>query len=294
MIRTDAGRGHLAMLVFSAVVAGSFSLGAMAAPHIAPAALNAGRFLLATTVLGIVVAARGGVPRWALASPWRYLLIGTLMAIYFLLMFEGLKTAEPVSMSAVFTLTPVMAAGFGWLLMRQRMSRRIALGLTIGAAGALWVIFRADLAALLRFAPGRGEMIFFVGCTAHAVYAPLVPRLNRGEPGLVFTLGTMVAGTLVLVLWGWRDILATDWAGLPTIVWVTILYTTVAATALSTVLLQFAAMRLPSAKVMAYTYLIPSWVILWELGLGRSAPPALILVGIAMSVLAVLLLLRDG
>ncbi|WP_092428001.1 DMT family transporter [Alloyangia pacifica] len=293
-MRTDAGRGHLAMLVFSAVVAGSFSLGAMAAPHIAPAALNAGRFLLATTVLGIVVAARGGVPRWALASPWRYLLIGTLMAIYFLLMFEGLKTAEPVSMSAVFTLTPVMAAGFGWLLMRQRMSRRIALGLTIGAAGALWVIFRADLAALLRFAPGRGEMIFFVGCTAHAVYAPLVPRLNRGEPGLVFTLGTMVAGTLVLVLWGWRDILATDWAGLPTIVWVTILYTTVAATALSTVLLQFAAMRLPSAKVMAYTYLIPSWVILWELGLGRSAPPALILVGIAMSVLAVLLLLRDG
>ncbi len=294
MIRTDAGRGHLAMLVFSAVVAGSFSLGAMAASHIAPAALNAARFLLATTVLAGVVVARGGVPRWALAAPWRYLLIGALMAVYFLLMFEGLKTAEPVSMSAVFTLTPVMAAGFGWLLMRQRMSRRIALGLAIGAAGALWVIFRADLAALLRFAPGRGEMIFFVGCAAHAVYAPLVPRLNRGEPGLVFTLGTMVAGTLVLLLWGWRDILATDWSGLPTIVWVTILYTTVAATALSTVLLQFAAMRLPSAKVMAYTYLIPSWVILWELGLGRSAPPALILVGIAMSVLAVLLLLRDG
>lgn len=294
MIRTDAGRGHLAMLVFSAVVAGSFSLGAMAAPHIAPAALNAARFLLATTVLAGVVVARGGVPRWALAAPWRYLLIGALMAVYFLLMFEGLKTAEPVSMSAVFTLTPVMAAGFGWLLMRQRMSRRIALGLAIGAAGALWVIFRADLAALLRFAPGRGEMIFFVGCAAHAVYAPLVPRLNRGEPGLVFTLGTMVAGTLVLLLWGWRDILATDWSRLPTIVWVTILYTTVAATALSTVLLQFAAMRLPSAKVMAYTYLIPSWVILWELGLGRSAPPALILVGIAMSVLAVLLLLRDG
>lgn len=294
MIRTDAGRGHLAMLVFSAVVAGSFSLGAMAAPHIAPAALNAARFLLATTVFAGVVVARGGVPRWALAASWRYLLIGALMAVYFLLMFEGLKTAEPVSMSAVFTLTPVMAAGFGWLLMRQRMSRRIALGLAIGAAGALWVIFRADVSALLRFAPGRGEMIFFVGCAAHAVYAPLVPRLNRGEPGLVFTLGTMVAGTLVLLLWGWRDILATDWSGLPTIVWVTILYTTVAATALSTVLLQFAAMRLPSAKVMAYTYLIPSWVILWELGLGRSAPPALILVGIAMSVMAVLLLLRDG
>ena len=37
------------------------------------------------------------------------------------------------------------------------------------------------------------------------------------------------------------------------------------------VLLQFATLRLPSAKVMAYTYLVPSWVILWELALGRAA-----------------------
>ncbi|WP_353473849.1 DMT family transporter [Salipiger sp. H15] len=282
------------MLAFSAFVAGSFSLGSMAAPHIAPAALNAARFLLATAALAAVVLARGGIPRRALAAPWRYLLIGGLMSVYFVLMFEGLRTAEPVSMSAVFTLTPVMAAGFGWLLMRQRMSRRIALALAIGGLGALWVIFRADLGALLRFSPGRGEMIFLVGCAAHAIYAPMVPRLNRGEPALVFTLGTMVAGTLVLILWGWRDIVATDWRALPGIVWVTILYTTVAATALSTALIQFAAMRLPSAKVMAYTYLIPSWVILWEIALGRAAPPALVLVGVALSVVALLLLLRDG
>ncbi|MBE9637718.1 DMT family transporter [Salipiger pacificus] len=282
------------MLAFSAVVAGSFSLGSMASPYIAPAALNAARFLLATLAMAGIVGLHGGMPRAALAAPWRYLLIGVLMAVYFVLMFEGLKTAEPVSMSAVFTLTPVMAAGFGWLLLRQRMSPRIAGALAIGGIGALWVIFRADLGTLLRFSPGRGEMIFFIGCAAHAIYAPMVPRLNRGEPALVFTLATMAAGTLVLLLWGWRDILATDWTALPGIVWVTILYTAVAATALSTALIQFAAMRLPSAKVMAYTYLIPSWVILWEIALGWAAPPALVLVGVALSVVALLLLLRDG
>ncbi|WP_263620250.1 DMT family transporter [Alloyangia pacifica] len=291
---TPAARGHLAMLTFSACVAGSFSLGAMAAPHIAPSALNAVRFALATLLLGAVVVMRGGVPRAALTAPWRYGVIGALMVAYFVLMFEGLRTAAPVSMAAVFTLTPVMAAGFGWLLLRQHLSRRMALALAIGGAGALWVIFRADLSALLRFAPGRGEMVYLLGCAAHAIYAPMVPRLNRGEPGLVFTFGTMVAGTLLLIVFGWGALRATDWAALPGIVWVTILYTTVAATALSTVLLQFAAMRLPSAKVMAYTYLIPSWVILWELALGRGAPPAAILVGIGLTVVALLLLLRDG
>ncbi len=47
-----AGWGHLAMLTFSALVAGSFVLGAMAAPLVAPAALNALRFLLAAGVIG--------------------------------------------------------------------------------------------------------------------------------------------------------------------------------------------------------------------------------------------------
>ena len=40
------------MLVFSALVAGSFSLGSMAANEIAPAALNAVRFAIAAVVIG--------------------------------------------------------------------------------------------------------------------------------------------------------------------------------------------------------------------------------------------------
>ena len=59
------------------------------------------------------------------------------------------------------------------------------------------------------------------------------------------------------------------------------------------VLLQYAALRLPSAKVMAYTYLVPSWVILWEMALGRPAPPMAILGGVALTVLALVLLLKD-
>ena len=148
--------GHLAMLLFSVLVAGSFSLGVMAANDITPMALNAVRFWIAAFVIGIVVWLRGGVPREAMAAPWRYLLLAVVFTTYFVLMFEGLKTAPSVSAAAVFTLTPLMAAGFGWVLLRQHLSGRIALALTIGALGAVWVIFRADVQALLRFEIGRG------------------------------------------------------------------------------------------------------------------------------------------
>lgn len=290
---TESQRGHLAMLTFSALVAGSFSLGSMAAPLIDPLALSALRFLIAGALVGAAAFATTGITRRAFDAPWRYAVLGSLLAAYFVLMFQGLKTAEPVATAAVFTLTPMMAAGFGWLTLRQRLTARMGAALAIGAIGALWVIFRADPARLFSLHIGMGEAIYFAGCVAHALYTPLVRKLNRGEPAVVFTFGMMVAGWLLLTGAGLPAIRATDWMDLPPIVWVTLLYTAIFASAATFVLMQYATMRLPAAKVMAYTYLVPSWVILWEIALGRAAPPPLILGGIALSVTALALLLKD-
>lgn len=285
--------GHLAMLAFSGLVAGSFSLGGQVADELAPTALNAVRFSIAALIMGAVVYARGGVPRTAFVAPWRYLVLGGIFAFYFVLMFEGLKTAPPVSAAAVFTLTPILSALFGWLLLRQVVNPRIAVALAIGATGAAWVIFRADLSALLAFEVGRGEAIYFVGCVGHALYTPLVRVLNRGEPVLVFSFLTLVACAGVITVWGIGEITTADWAGLRPMVWIAIAYTAVFASAATVFLIQFASLRLPSSKVMAYTYLTPSWVILWEIALGQPVPSGLVLVGVALTITALLMLLKD-
>ncbi|MFX0541735.1 DMT family transporter [Roseovarius sp. S4756] len=290
---SDAWRGHVAMLAFSGLIAGSFALGSLAAPHIAPAALNALRFSAAAVLLGGWAFARGGVVRSDFAAPWRYLLLGALMACYFVLMFEALKTAPAVSLSAVFTLSPILSGIAGYVLMRQIMTLRMVAALAVGAAGALWVIFRADIAMLLEFRIGRGEVIFFWGCAAHAIYTPLVRRLNRGQSPVTFSFGTIAAAALILVALGARDLAAMDWGAMPVIVWITLAYITIVATALTIVLLQYASLRLPSAKVMAYTYLLPSWVICWQAALGQPLPPALVLAGVALTIAALLMLLKN-
>lgn len=290
---SDTAKGHLAMLAFSALVAGSFSLGFIVANDIPPTAFTAVRFFIAICLMTALALATVGIPKTSFRAPWRYLVMGGLLGLYFVTMFEGLKTAPPVSTAAVFTLTPVLAAGFGWLLLRQVTTPRMALALTIGAVGALWVIFRADFAAFRRFEIGRGEVIYFWGCVAHAAYTPIVRKLNRGESPVVFSLGMMIAAMLLVVAYGWRDILATDWGALPLVVWITIGYTAIFASATTFVLLQYATLKLPSAKVMAYTYLTPSWVILWEIMLGRSVPPMLVLIGVGLTATALVLLLKD-
>ncbi len=281
------------MLGFSACVAGSFSLGAMAAPEIAPLAINAPRFILAAAFVGILAQSRGGLPPRAFASPWRYAVLGGIFALYFWAMFEGLKTAPAVSASAVFTLTPVMSAIFGFMLLRQRLTRRMAIALALGAAGALWVIFRGDLALFVAFEVGRGEAIYFLGCIAHALYTPLLARLARGEPGFAYVFGILTACAIVLTLLGWDDVRATRWTSLPAIVWIALAYLALVASAVTTALISYAAQRLPSAKVMAYTYLVPSWVIIWEVFLGHGAPSARPLIGVVLTMLALGLLLRD-
>lgn len=284
--------GHLAMLVFSALIAGSFSFGSRIANQIDPVALTLVRFLIAIGVVGALAIAGPGIRRADARAPWRYLIIGGLFAVYFVLMFEGLKTAPPVSAAAVFTLAPILAAGFGWVFLRQITTPRIALALAIGGAGALWVIFRADIGALLAMDIGRGELIYFVGVVAHAAYTPLVRRLNRGESPIVFSLGMMIAAAVVLFVYGYPRVLATNWMALGAGVWLVVLYLAVFASAASFVLLQYAALRLPVAKVMAYTYLTPTWVIGLEAALGGALPPAKAMVGVACILLALGLLLK--
>jgi drug/metabolite transporter (DMT)-like permease len=286
-------RGHIAMLAFSVLVAGSFPLGVRIANLIDPMSLTAARFCLAAVILGVFVGLGPGIKRSDLNAPWRYLALGGVFSIYFVLMFNGLKTASSVSTAAIFTLTPIMSAGFGYMLLRQITTRWMALALLVGGFGAIWVIFRGDINALLQFDVGRGELLFFVACFAHAFYTPLVRRLNRGEHPIVFTLGTVVAGGLILTLLSFRDLLNIEFATLPPIFWIGLAYLTICSTAITFFLVQYATMSLPSSKVMAYTYLTPSWVIVWELALGSDAPSLVILLGVGATIVALIMLLQQ-
>ncbi|MEO0363842.1 MAG: DMT family transporter [Pseudomonadota bacterium] len=283
--------GHAAMALFAALISVSFSLGDRAAEAIDPAALAAARFLLAAALIGGLAATR--LRREHLAALWRFPVLGGLLGGYFILMFEALRLTDPVSTGAVFTLTPVMSAAFGWLLMRQITKPRAAAAIALGAAGAVWVIFRADVAAILRFDVGAGEVMFLFGCAMHALYAPLGRMLHQGEPMLVYTFLGLCGGFLVTGLYGAPALAATDWGALPWIVWAALLYLAVFATATTFFLVQFATLRLPAGKVMAYGYLVPVFVILWEGLFAAAWPAAPVWAGVAAIVGALLLLLKD-
>jgi drug/metabolite transporter (DMT)-like permease len=286
---------HLAMLAFAALVAGSFTTGALAVPYLAPVPLNTVRFALAALLMGLATYGGGRRPFVLPAAPWRFAVLGMLMAIYFVSMFIALEITLPVATSAVFTLLPLMTAATGFLLVGQRAGGAVLASLALAGAGSLWVIFRGDRDALLGFDVGTGELIFFVGCIAYALYTPLLRRYSRGEPASVLSFWTLCASAVCIALCGLPELAAADWLHLPPLVWWVVLYLAIGPTALSFFLIQYAALHLPAAKVIAYGYLTPAFVIVLEALIGHGLPSPTVLAGALAIVLGlvVLALVRD-
>lgn len=270
--------GHLAMVCFAALIAGSFSFGRQALPFVDPGPLNAMRYLIAVAVMaGFVFGIRR--QRFALPqAPWRFAVLGGLMGFYFVAMFIALTMTSPVSTSAVFTLMPLMTAFFGLLLLGQSVGPILIVSLLFAATGSVWVIFGGSVEAILAFDIGQGELIYFAGCIGHAIFAPLLRRFDRGEAPNLVTFYILVGTGFWITLYALPGILATDWTALPLVAWAAILYLATFTGIVTFALMQYASLRLPAAKVMSYGYLVPCFVILYEglMGHGWTSLPVLI------------------
>ena len=190
--------GHLSMFLFSILVSVSFVLGEKVSNEIDPILISAFRVIIAAILVGLLFFLNKNTTINDLKKPYRFLLLGGMISTYFVLMFEGLKTADAISMSVIFTLTPMMSGIFDFFLSGRKMSKMLILVVIIGAIGAIWIIFDGKLQNFLKLKVGFGEVVFIFGCVCHSLYAALIPKLNRGEVPLSQTFGTLLACCLLL------------------------------------------------------------------------------------------------
>jgi drug/metabolite transporter (DMT)-like permease len=287
---TETRRAHAAMLLFATLISSSFTVGGLIARAIDPVALTFWRFVLAGAIFfGVVLATeKFRVP--TAGQLGRYTFIGLLLCIYFVLMFEALRWTDPLSAGVVFTLIPAMTAIFSLILLHQKTSGRQIIALVIAACGAVWVLFRADLHALMRFHVGYGEIVFFFGCVSYAAYPVFVRKLHSDESTAVLTFWSLSTGAVLLAIYGFRVILETDWASVPAGVYLGILYLAVVTTAISFFLIKYASLKLPGAKVMAYTFLIPALVAVLEGIIGHGWPTPMVIAGVIVTALALVVI----
>ena len=262
---------HLGMLIFSALVAGSFPIGARIAVDIDPVALTFARFCLATVLIGIFLVLKKELKAAYFATFWRYVIIGGLFATYFICMFEALKTASPISTSTIFTLMPFISICLNKLFFGIQTQKKMIFLLLSGALGTVIIIFRGSWEQLISLNMSYGEMTFFAGTIAHAAFAVLIPKFRRHEPAIFISFASMLAASAIILVIFPVEISETDWLNLPKKVYLSIIYLGVFATVITFTLLTFASSQLHSGNMTAYTFMTPFWVTLIEFGLFGTA-----------------------
>lgn len=288
--RAQAALAHGAMLLFALFASSSFTVGAAITGTLHPLAITFGRFVVAGGIFLLIMIGLGKLRLPSLKDALGYLFLGASVSLYFVTMFEALLHTSALVTTALFALVPMMTAIIARLWLGQRLHARLLVSLTIAGIGAVWVVFGGDVDRMLSLALGPGEIIYLVGCVAYSAYSPMIRRLDKGTSAMEVSFWTVLAGFLIVTAYGMPTILKTDWSAVPLWTWIGIAYLGLFTTLVCFFLVQYASTRLPQAKVMAYTYLFPVFVVVTDgLTLGHW-PSVSVLAGVAVIAVAMLVL----
>lgn len=290
---SDQIKVHVLLLISTTIVSTSFIVAELITRSLDPIVLTFVRFVLAALILLPPVGLRHGL-RIEMRAFLRYASISGCLVIFFWSMFFSLRYTTSLNVSVIFTLVPSISALFAAFINRERITVRLILALIIGLIGAIWVIFRGDLMLLAALAWNRGDLIFFGGCLAMALYTPLVRLVHRGEPLEIMTFWVLVSGCLWMLpvtLYRLNSIALLDTAAAT---WLWIVYLALFSTVVSFYITQYGTRHIGPTRTIAYSYLYPLLVMVLNFLLGHGWPPLLVMPGIALTLAAMLLLVKSS
>lgn len=290
-------RAHLGMLLWALFVGLSFPAVGLMSEGLPPLLLTAMRFSIAALALSPLLFRHA--ERW----PSRlglvlYALMGLSLAGFFGTMFWAAHRVSALSMATLFVSVPLLAYCIGRGLGVEQPAGRLLAILALGAVGALGLAWAENGGHFSGLQLGFGELGFFFGCVASALY-PVLSKwgLQRGwlapQAGLrtfwSLLIGAVLIGTLGLVSEDAGALLRMTFADVALVV-----YLGVFSSGMTFFLQQRATAVLTPGAVTAYSYLVPFVSMLLLFATQPQRMGWHWLPGSVLVLLAIALLLRRG
>ncbi|AZZ94115.1 EamA/RhaT family transporter [Hahella sp. KA22] len=278
----------LTLLLWVALMASSFVVSADLPQYASPIAGTELRFILATLLLAPLALTRYALFR-DLGLLMRYGMISLFLVLFFIGLFEALKTTTALNTSVIYTLVPLMSVAISRLFLGAGVNAVMLCGFVLGAGGALWVLLATHGNSAETLAWNDGDALFLLACASLALHVTLVKKWGSNTPPIqgafyIMLMGAIlmapvmiVAGDIEQVAWGEFDF------------WRVLLYLTLFATIATFYLQQHLVQKVGPNRLLAFSYLIPTFV---AIGQGFMQGPGLwySLPGVALTLLALLLI----
>lgn len=238
------------------------------------------RFACAALILVAVLLARER--RLRALSPRELVLVVVLgllgITLYNSLFTAGLARVEASRASLIVPTNPAFTALFAVLFLRERLGRARAAGIALCVLGALWVLARGELRALLSFDLGSGELLLIACIFIWSAYTLLGSVALSSLSPLALTTYVMAAGSLPLLFlaWGEHEVLSqVTWQS-----WLALAYLVLFGTVLPFLWFYEGVRALGAARAAQFINLVPPLAVAESiLILGEAWNPALLVGG---------------
>lgn len=187
-----------------------------------------------------------------------------------LLFFSGLNLTSPISASLLQTIAPIVVVIASAMLLRERITLPRALGIALGAFGAALLILSRNAQAATYPQATLGNIYILLNATVFGLYLVLVQSLMRKYHAFTVLARVFLVGAVIAVPFGWREVLAADYAHFPLYIWLEIAYMVIFLTIIAYLLNNWALKYAPPALLGVYIYLQPVLAVLIAVGLGRD------------------------
>ena len=281
---------YVKLITAMAMWGGTWIAGRVIAQELsAPLAVAALRFVLSgLAVGGFMLLSEGRLPFPESGRDWG--LIWALgffgIFLYGLCFFFGLQRIPAGRGALVVALNPAVIVMTAWLIGKERMTPRKAIGSLIALAGCLTVIGNGDPLALFQGTVGLGEWLIvgcvmswtaytFIGWQASGRFSPLATTFYASLSGAVLLgLAALVQGNIDPAAWSWRV-----WSGMG--------FLAIFGTAIAYTWFTDAVHRLGAGHASIFINLVPVFAVLQaavlldeRLGLAVLAGGALVIAGV--------------
>lgn len=172
--------------------------------------------------------------------------------------FKGLSLTTPIDTSLIVTICPIMVLPIAAVLIGERITWRKAIGVFLGAAGAIFLILYGKSVV---DNPGENRMLgnfyLFLNATAYAVYLVLVKSLLKKYHPLTIVKWVFTFGLIFVFPFGIQELMLVEWATFTPGAWWAVFYVLFFVTFIA-FLFNILALRVVSpAAASAYIYSQP-------------------------------------
>lgn len=254
---TKQTKAHLALLAVAVIYGLNYTVAKGVMPeHLGPSGFILVRAIGATLGFWLLWLGRKEgeiplreLPRLALAA-----LLG--VALNQLMFFNGLNLTTPIHASILMTSSPMLVLVMGVLMGTESFKPIRLVGILVGVAGAIHLITKGTW----HFSGGDtavGDAMILVNAASYSAYLVVVKPLMAKYNAVQVIKWVFSLGLLMVLPFGWGQLVAADWTNMPAEVWLGIGFVVLFTTFVAYLFNIFALRTVTSTTVAAYIYLQP-------------------------------------